>query len=76
MLDEAGIFEELINRYCVESRQKVNLNKSYLFFNKNADSDLRASISKLLGIRNNTRLEEYLGIVIKFSKTKRVNFAR
>lgn len=48
-LDEAAIFEELINKYNVESGRKVNLNKSCLFFSKNADSCLQASISKLLG---------------------------
>lgn len=31
-LDEASMFDELINKYSAESGQKVNLNKSSLFF--------------------------------------------
>lgn len=36
---------------------------------------MRADISKLLGIRNNTRPEKYLGVGIEFSRAKSANFA-
>lgn len=74
-LDEVAMFEGLINRYCVELGQKANLNKSCLFFSNNAVPSLQPSISKLLGIRNNTKPEKYLGVGIEFSRAKSANFA-
>lgn len=69
-LDEATMFDKLINRYCAESGQKINLNKSSLFFSNNVDPPLRASVFKLLRIRNNTRPEKYLGVRIELPRTK------
>lgn len=69
-LTEATIYEEFVNRYCAESGRSVNLKNSCMFFSNNTNPRLRHNISKLLGIKNNTKPEKYLEVGIEFQKTK------
>lgn len=52
----------------------MNLKNSCMFFSNNTNPRLRHNISKLLGIKNNTKPEKYLEVGIEFQKTKSANF--
>lgn len=66
------MYEALINKYCSESGQEVNKNKSILYFSSNMDFKIKCDIMKLFGIKQISTTNKYLGVNINFKKKKEV----
>jgi hypothetical protein len=52
----------LLNKYCEASGQRVNLDKSSVFFNKGCPELIRQSVKEILHVPNETLNEKYLGM--------------
>ena len=61
---------KVLERFCGASGQKVNLEKSVIFFSENVHRDLANSISNESGIKGTKALGKYLGIPVL---QKRIN---
>jgi len=55
---------EVLNRFCVESGQKVSLEKSRIYFSPNVQEENREEIYSRLGIQATTNIGKYLGFPI------------
>ena len=53
-----------LNVFCDLLRQKVNHEKSNLFFSRNVKNEIRRKIAKVNGFSITTNLKMYLGILI------------
>jgi hypothetical protein len=58
----ASEFMELLNKYCDASDQRINLDKSSVFFSKGCPKERRASVKNILSVPNETLNEKYLGM--------------
>lgn len=69
------MYEALLNKYCSESGLEDNRRKSSLSFSNNTYSRMKSNISKLLGIKCNSKPNRYLGVGIIFQKRRSAKFA-
>jgi hypothetical protein len=53
---------ELLTKYCDASGQRINLEKSSVFFSKGCPQERRASVKNILSVPNETLNEKYLGM--------------
>jgi hypothetical protein len=66
---------QLLNMYEIASGQKLNSTKTSIFFNKNTNKEFRAHIKSILGIRDSTSVEKYLGLSSMVGRAKRQTLA-
>ena len=64
------VIRKVLERFCGASGQKVNLEKSVIFFSENIHRDLANSISNESGIKGTKELGKYLGMPVL---QKRIN---
>lgn len=64
------VIRTVLERFCIASGQKVNLEKSKIFFSSNVSHDLGKLISDESGIQSTQELGKYLGMPIL---QKRIN---
>lgn len=57
------------------SRQRVNFDKSLIYFGTNVDSITRENITSLLGVRVASSLEKYLGLPMMVGRKKTLAFS-
>ena len=62
---------ECIQRYCIASGQKVNLEKSSIVFSSNTPLEVRNEIKELMGIKATTNPGSYLGVSFLWGKKRR-----
>ena len=67
---------KVLNKFCVESGQKVSLEKSRIYFSPNVQEGNREEIYSRLGIQATTNIGKYLGFPINHRgvATNRLNF--
>lgn len=56
---------KVLRIFCIESGQKVSLEKSRIYFSPNVEVEVRDEVSEKLGIRATTMIGKYLGFPIK-----------
>ena len=61
-IQECMHIRALLSTYEEASRQKLNRDKTTLFFSKNTDSEIQDSIKDLLGVPEIKQYEKYLGL--------------
>jgi hypothetical protein len=59
---DASIIKETLDTYCGASGQRVNMNKSSIFFAKGVDQQSRDEIKLILNVHNESLNENYLGL--------------
>ncbi|XP_057791044.1 uncharacterized protein LOC131008167 [Salvia miltiorrhiza] len=67
---EVGIISTIMERYEVVSGQKVNLEKSTIFFSGGVTPDLRLELANLLGVQCQGQRGSYLGIPSSVGRSK------
>ena len=60
--ESAGKVQDLLNRYCMASGQRINQDKSSVFFSKGCPNILREGIKTVLEVQNESLNEKYLGM--------------
>ena len=65
----------ILNRYKEASGQKINIDKSSVFFSSKTPQDLRESILNILGPMQDSRHNKYLGLPSMIGKSKAQVFA-
>ena len=65
---------EVLNRFCEESRQKVSLEKSRIYFSPNVQEGISEEICSKLGIQATTNIGKYLGFPINHRGAARNQF--
>ncbi|XP_039066899.1 uncharacterized protein LOC120212775 [Hibiscus syriacus] len=73
-LHEASIIRDALGAYEAASGQKVNLEKSTLYFSPSTRQECRDQISSILGIGEVPDLGHYLGMPLHIGKNKRNTF--
>ena len=66
---------EILNLYEVASGQKINVDKSSMFFSHNTLNDTRSEVLEILGPMQDTRHEKYLGLPLIIANSKKDVFA-
>lgn len=66
---------EILNLYEVASGQKINVDKSSMFFSHNTLNDTRSEVLEILGPMQDTRHGKYLGLPLIIVKSKKDVFA-
>jgi hypothetical protein len=59
---DASIIKETLDTYCGASGQRVNMNKSSIFFAKGVDQQSRDEIKLILNVHNESLNEKHLGL--------------
>ncbi|XP_028754420.1 uncharacterized protein LOC114713907 [Neltuma alba] len=74
-LDNCSLFMKLLQDYCNVSGQRVNYDKSSLFFSKNTPNEVRTNIVECLNIAEVDNPGKYLGLPILWGKSKNAALA-
>lgn len=61
--------KEVLDSFCELSGQKINGDKSWVFFSLNMETDNRSELWEILGFRSTPSLGKYLGFPIKHTST-------
>nr|XP_023912601.1 uncharacterized protein LOC112024185 [Quercus suber] len=72
---ECHALVSILHRYEEASRQKINTDKSSVFFSPNTSQELRESIFNILGPMQDSRHSKYLGLPSIIGKSKAQMFA-
>ena len=64
----------ILDMLCHSSGQKVNLNKSCVFFSKNVHMNGRLELSSALGMRLTADLGKYLGVPLFHERCSKDHF--
>ena len=63
--DACGAISEVLSKFCLESGQKVSLDKSRIYFSPNVKEEERAEACDLLGIQETRNIGKYLGFPLR-----------
>ena len=74
-VQECTHVQNLLANYEEASRQKLNREKTTLFFSKNTASEVQDSIKALLGVPEIKQYEKYLGLPSFVGRRKRASLA-
>jgi hypothetical protein len=65
---------EVLNKYCSASGQRINMDKSSIFFIKGCPAGARQEIKTVLEVERETLNEKYLGMPSDVGKSKGLAF--
>lgn len=68
----ARVIKRVIDRFCGTSGLNLNLQKSKVYFSKTGGSELKRSITDILGFCQTPNLGKYLGIYLRHRRVSRV----
>ena len=66
---------EILELYEATSGQKINVEKSSVFFNQNTPNDIKGEVLEILGPMQDTKHGKYLGLPSIIGKSKKDVFA-
>lgn len=61
---------EILKKYCDASGQRINTDKSSIYFSKHVSEGLRTDIKNVLDVQNESLSEKYLGLPTDVGKSK------
>ncbi|XP_061366310.1 uncharacterized protein LOC133309544 [Gastrolobium bilobum] len=73
-LDQAHIINQVLRLFAVSSGQKINLEKTRVFFSRNVKFGRAKEISDCLGINSTPNLGKYLGVFLNHSRVSKNSF--
>lgn len=73
-MNQVRIIQTILNLFCKSSGQKVNLDKSGIFFSKNVEWQLKQQLTNELGIVAMNDLGKHLRILIFHKRTSRSTY--
>ena len=65
---------ELLNIYCNASGQRINVDKSSIFFSKGVPESTRGTIKNILEVHNESLSQKYLGLPSDVGRAKEGSF--
>ena len=69
-VDNFQALKEILAMYEEASRQKVNLQKSSIFFGKGTQEGMKGQLQNILGVHNEALGERYLGLPTLVGRSK------
>ena len=66
----------MLSDYKHESRQKLNMEKTSLFFSRNTNNNMKEAIKELFGVQIIQQHEKYLGLPLLVGRGKKKAFNR
>ena len=73
-IDQVRVIKGVLDLFCSSSGQKVNQNKSCVFFSKNVCLARHQELSDLLGFHLTSNLRKYLGVPLLHERSKTSDF--
>ena len=73
-VEECANVLKILKAYERASGQKVNRNKTTLFFSRSTSDDIKSSIKQTLGVQDILQYEKYLGLPSLVGKGKKSSF--
>ena len=70
VVEDATILKGVLNSYCDASGQRINNDKSSIYFGKGCQEPVRQQIKDVLEVDNETLKEKYLGLPSDVGKSK------
>lgn len=74
-IQECNHIQDILSEYEAASSQKLNRDKTTLFFNKVTSQNTQESIINLLGVSEIKQYEKYLGLLSFVGRGKKASFA-
>jgi hypothetical protein len=68
--EDASKVKEVLQKYCLALGQRINMDKSSIFFSKGCPAVLKESIKNTLEVQRETLNEKYLGLPSNMGKSK------
>ena len=72
--ENAAQVREVLRMYCEASGQRINTDKSSIFFSKGVPEATRDEVKAALDVHNESLLEKYLGLPTDVGKNKEGSF--
>jgi hypothetical protein len=69
-IEGANEVKTVLEKYCQASGQRINMDKSSIFFSKGCSGDLKESIKGILEVQRETLNEKYLGMPSDVGRSK------
>ena len=73
-VEGATVIRDTIRQYCDASGQRINLNKSSIFFGKGCPEETRQVVKGVLEVANESLTEKYLGLPTEVGKSSNGTF--
>lgn len=73
-VEGANLVPNLLNVYCNASGQRINNDKSSIFFSKRCPQGTRQQVKNILGVQNESLSEKYLGMPTEVGQSKNGTF--
>ena len=73
-IDQVRVIDEVMNRFCDCSRQRLNRQKTVVFFSKNVAYDQVVNIGERLEVGITKSVGKYLGVPINHSRITKKSF--
>jgi hypothetical protein len=68
--DSAARVKGLLKKYCDASGQRINVDKSSIYFSKGVSENQRGDVKNILEVQNESLSEKYLGLPTDVGKSK------
>lgn len=72
-LDQALIIHDVLAEFCSKSSQKVNLQKSKVFFSKNLRDNTTSELCQVLGMESTHDIGIYLGAPMVYQRATKIH---
>ena len=72
--EQVRIIKGVLELFCKISGQKINQNKSCIFFSKNVSNSCQHELSSLMGFQLTNNLGRYLGVPFLHERAKALDF--
>jgi hypothetical protein len=68
--ESAGKVQSLLEKYCLASGQRINRDKSSIFFSKGCPNTVKEGVKAALDVHSETLSEKYLGMPSDVGRSK------
>ena len=66
---------ELLKLYCDASGQRINMEKSSIYFSKRLPANVKNEVKRVMNVQNETLNEKYLGMPSNIGASKQVHLS-
>ncbi|KAE8676059.1 hypothetical protein F3Y22_tig00111634pilonHSYRG00065 [Hibiscus syriacus] len=74
-IEQCDVIRGILELFCKSSGQKINMQKTTIYYSKNVDLDLKNSISASFGFQEVQNLGKYLGVPLLHSQITKASYS-
>ncbi|KAE8719829.1 hypothetical protein F3Y22_tig00109925pilonHSYRG00012 [Hibiscus syriacus] len=74
-IEQCDVIQGILELFCKSSGQKINMQKTTIYYSKNVDLDLKNSINASFGFQEVQNLGKYLGVPLLHSQITKASYS-